>query len=123
MDDKGEITVLGLPLDAEVYIEETTVPDGFFPNPACKVILSEDYTFEVPMETTIENAPSVKLGLDSTKYDVPIAIGITLLGVGAVVWRVIAAKRALKRKENGGLTHDIKKAIIMIGLCLFIVGG
>ena len=41
-----------------------------------------------------------KLGLDSDKYDVPIAIGITLLGVGAVVWRVIAAKRALKRKEK-----------------------
>lgn len=100
VDDKGEITVLGLPLDAEVYIEETTVPDGFFPNPACKVILSEDYTFEVPMETTIENAPSVKLGLDSDKYNVLIAIGICLLGAGVVVWRVVAAKRALKRKEK-----------------------
>ena len=65
-----------------------------------QVILSEDYTFEVPMETTIENAPSVKLGLDSDKYNVLIAIGICLLGAGVVVWRVVAAKRALKRKEK-----------------------
>ncbi len=100
VDDKGEITVLGLPLAAEVYIEESTVPNGFFPNPADKVILTEDYTFEVPLETTITNTPSVKLGIDSDKYDVPIAIGITLLGVGVIAWRVIAAKRALKKKKN-----------------------
>ena len=100
VNDKGEITVLGLPLDTEVYIEESTVPNGFFPNPAYKVVLSEDYTFEVPLETTITNTPSVKLGIDSDKYDVPIAIGITLLGVGVVAWRVIAAKRALKRTKN-----------------------
>lgn len=31
VDDKGEIAVLGLPLDTEVYIEESTVPNGFFP--------------------------------------------------------------------------------------------
>lgn len=100
VDDKGEITVLGLPLDTEVYIEESTVPNGFFPNPASKVVLTEDYTFEVPLETTITNTPSVKLGIDSDKYDVPIAIGITLLGVGVVAWRVIATKRALKKKKN-----------------------
>ena len=100
VDDEGEITVLGLPLDTEVYIEESTVPSGFFPNPAYKVVLTEDYTFEVPLETTITNTPSVKLGIDSDQYDVPIAIGITLLGVGVVAWRVIAAKRALKKKKN-----------------------
>lgn len=100
VDDKGEIAVLGLPLDTEVYIEESTVPNGFFPNPAYKVVLTEDYTFEVPLETTITNMPSVKLGIDSDQYDVPIAIGITLLGVGVVAWRVIAAKRALKKKKN-----------------------
>ena len=100
VDDEGEITVLGLPLDAEVYIEESTVPNGFFPNPAYKVVLTEDYTFEVPLETTITNTPSVKLGIDSDQYDIPIAIGITLLGVGVVAWRVIAAKRALKKKKN-----------------------
>lgn len=92
--------MLGLPLDTEVYIEESTVPNGFFPNPASKVVLTEDYTFEVPLETTITNTPSVKLGIDSDKYDVPIAIGITLLGVGVVAWRVIAAKRAIKKKKN-----------------------
>ena len=97
---KGEITVLGLPLNTEVYIEESTVPSGFFPNPASKVILTEDYTFEVPLETTITNTPSVKLGIDSDQYDIPIAIGITLLGVGVVAWRVIAAKKALKKKKN-----------------------
>ena len=100
VDGKGEITVLGLPLDNEIYIEESTVPNGFFPNPACKVTLCEDSTFGVPLEVMIENAPSVKLGIDSDKYNVLIAIGICLLGVGVVVWRVIAVKRALKSKEK-----------------------
>lgn len=101
VDDKGEITVLGLPLDTEVYIEESTVPSGFFPNPASKVILTEDYTFEVPLETTITNTPSVKLGIDSDQYDVPIAIGITLLGVGVVAWRVAVAGKRKRKKGNG----------------------
>mgnify|MGYP001527210928 FL=1 len=101
VNDEGEIAVLGLPLDTEVYIEESTVPNGFFPNPAYKVVLTEDYTFEVPLETTITNTPSVKLGIDSDKYDIPIAIGITLLGVGVVAWRVIVAvKRKKKKKDN-----------------------
>ena len=51
------------------------------------------------METTITNAPAVKLGMDTDKYNVPIAIGITVLGVGVVVWRVIAAKKK-KSKEK-----------------------
>ena len=100
-DDKGEITVLGLPLDTEVYIEESTVPNGFFPNPAGKVILTGDYTFEVPLETTITNTPSVKLGIDSDQYDVPIAIGITLLGMGVVAWRVAVAGKRKRKKGNG----------------------
>lgn len=101
VNDKGEITVLGLPLDAEVYIEESTVPNGFFPNPASKVVLTEDYTFEVPLETTITNTPSVKLGIDSDQYDVPIAIGITLLGMGVVAWRVAVAGKRKRKKGNG----------------------
>lgn len=100
VDKAGTLTVLGLPLDTEVYIEESKVPEGFFSNPAQKVILTADNTYEIPMETTIVNAPAVKLGIDSDKYNVLIAIGITLLGVGVIVWRVVAAKKADKRKNE-----------------------
>lgn len=100
VDKNGTLTVLGLPLDTEIYIEESKVPEGFFPNPAQKVVLTADNTYEVPMETIIVNAPAVKLGIDSDKYNVLIAVGITLLGVGVIVWRVVAAKKALKKKEK-----------------------
>lgn len=99
VDKDGTLTVLGLPLDTEVYIEESTVPAGFFANAAQTVTLASDNTYEIPMETTITNAPAVKLGMDTDKYNVPIAIGITVLGVGVVVWRIIAAKKK-KSKEK-----------------------
>lgn len=97
----GELVVIGVPL-GEVWIEESVVPAGFFPNPAYKVTMTEDFTFEVPYETTIENTPSVKLGIDSDKYNVLIAIGIALLGVGVVTWRVVAAKKKKSKKNTEG---------------------
>jgi len=100
VDAKGEIAILGLPLGTEIFIEETTVPEGFFPNPAQKIMLTADNAAELPLEVTIKNAPGVKLGIDSDKYNVLIAIGVTLLGVGVIVWRVVAAKRALKKDEK-----------------------
>jgi len=100
VDKNGEMIVLGLPLETQVYLEETTVPAGFFANPAQTVILTAENTYEIPLETTILNAPSVKLGIDSDKYNVLIAIGITMLGIGVIVWRVVAAKKALKKKEK-----------------------
>ena len=62
--------------------------------------MTDDYTFEVPFETTIENSPSVKLGIDSDKYNVLIAIGITVLGAGIIVWRIVATKKAHKKKKE-----------------------
>lgn len=100
VDANGEIAILGLPLDTEIFIEETTVPTGFFPIPAQKILLTVDNVAELPLEVTIENSPGVKLGIDSDKYNVLIAVGITLLGVGVIVWRVVAAKKALKKKEK-----------------------
>ena len=99
VDANGELTVIGVPL-ADVWIEESVVPAGFFPNPAYKVTMAEDYTFEVPFETTIENSPSVKLGIDSDKYNPLIAIGITVLGAGLIVLRIVLTKRALKKDEK-----------------------
>lgn len=102
VDKNGELTVIGVPI-TDVWIEESVVPAGFFPNPAYKVTMTEDYTFEVPFETTIENSPSVKLGIDNDKYNVLIAIGITVLGAGLIVLRIVLTKRALtkdKKKED-----------------------
>lgn len=95
----GELLVIGVPL-GEVWLEESVVPAGFFPVTARKLVMTEDYTFEVPFETTVENALGVKLGIDSDKYNVLIAIGITLLGAGVVTWRVIAAKKAVKKQNK-----------------------
>ena len=99
VDKNGELTMIGVPV-TDVWIEESVVPAGFFPNPAYKVTMTADYTFEVPFETTIENSPSVKLGIDSDKYNVLIAIGITVLGAGIIVWRIVATKKAHKKKKE-----------------------
>ena len=100
VDSNGAIMVLGLPLDTEVFIEESTVPEGYFPNVAQVVTLTADNTYEMPLETTITNTPAVKLGIDSDKYNVLIAIGVCMLGMGIVVWRVIAAKKAAKKHKE-----------------------
>ena len=53
-----------------------------------------------PFETTIENSPSVKLGIDSDKYNILIAIGITLVGAGVIVLRIVLTKRAMKKDDK-----------------------
>lgn len=101
VDSKGELTVLGLPL-GEVWIEESVVPKGYFPAPPVKVVVTNEHVIQTPIEVKVENAPFVKLGLDTDKYNPLIAIGLCLLGVGIVTWRVIARRRKNKLNITDG---------------------
>lgn len=99
VDKNGELFVIGVPL-GEVWLEESVVPAGYFPVAAAKLTIIKDHCVEEPLTITIENAPSVKLGLDNDKYNVVIAIGLCAAGVGLVTWRFSAAKRRSKKNKE-----------------------
>ena len=99
VDDKGELFVIGMPL-GDVWMEESVVPKNFFPAAAVKFTITKDHCPDEPLTISIPNAPSVKLGLDTDKYNVFIAIGLAIVGVGVVAWRVIARRKKNKKKNT-----------------------
>lgn len=97
VDKNGEALILGLPL-GDVWIEESVVPEGYFPVSARKAEITRETSATKPMEIRITNSKFVKLGLDTDKYDLPISIGIGVLLVGGVVWLALSSK---KKKAAG----------------------
>lgn len=94
----GDLVIYGLPL-GYVWIEEVVTPEGYFPIPAQKVEITEDTTFESPIEFTIRNSKYIKLGMDSDWWEFPALVGgITLAVGGAVAYIVIASRK--KRQQN-----------------------
>ena len=67
--------IYGLPL-GNYWLEETTVPEGYYPTAPAKIMIGETNSIEVPYKAVIPNSVFVKLGLDRDKYNVPIAIGV-----------------------------------------------
>lgn len=95
VDDKGEAYILGLPL-CDVWIEESIVPEGYFPISARKVEITKDMSALAPLEIQIPNSKSVKLGFDTDKYNVLIAICACVLVCGGVAFLVIWRRRKMK---------------------------
>lgn len=104
-DPKGVVTTIMLNSDCEalvhglpegrVYLEESKVPDGYFPIAPVACTITLEHTSEAPLEVTVANAPAVKLGLDTDRYNVVIAVGsalVLLSGLGAV-WLSRRGKR------------------------------
>lgn len=99
VDENGELMVIGLPL-GEVWLEETTAPDGYFPVPAQKLEITAEHTFDIPLTVKVENNPAVKLGIDSDKYNPLIAMGVCVLIAAGATARYLLWKRK-PRRENG----------------------
>ena len=104
-DPKGVVTTITLNSDCEalvyglpegrVYLEESKVPDGYFPIAPVACTITLEHTSEAPLEVTVANTPAVKLGLDTDRYNVAIAVGsalVLLSGLGAV-WLSRRGKR------------------------------
>ncbi len=98
VDDNGELRIAGLPL-GDVWLEESAVPEGFFPNPAVKLEITADHSYEMPLEVTVKNSPAVKLGIDSDKYDPIIAIGLCLVIAGFTIARFVALRKKKKSDQ------------------------
>lgn len=97
VDVNGEIILYGLPL-GDVWIEESIVPEGYFPISAQKAEITKETSFENPLVMEIENSVFVKLGMDSDWWEFPaLMLGIALALGGAVT--LIVVKRKKKDQE------------------------
>ena len=97
-DPNGSITTLTLNSDCEALLyglpvgkynlEETKVPDGYFPIAPVACTLTVENTTQAPLDVTISNAPAVKLGLDTDRYNAVIAVGTAaaLLAILGFAW-------------------------------------
>ena len=98
VDGMGNLTIYGLPL-GYVWIEEVVTPEGYFPIPAQKVEITEETTFESPIEFTIRNSKYIKLGMDSDWWEfLALMGGIGLAVAGTVAYIVIASRK--KKQQN-----------------------
>ncbi|MBR3298536.1 MAG: hypothetical protein IKI64_04960 [Clostridia bacterium] len=100
VDENGNITVYGLPLGM-VWLEETVVPEGYFPISAQSVEITAEHSFDKPVELIVSNSVFVKLGLDDDKYEIPAMIGGCVLAVCAATGFVVSviAKRRNKKED------------------------
>lgn len=84
--DNCEAFIYGIPA-GKYQLEETVVPEHFFPAPPVAVEITLETTSETPREVVVTNTPQVKLGIDADKFNVVIAMALTLIigsGVGIV---------------------------------------
>lgn len=91
VDENGKAVVYGL-LFGNYWLEESIVPTGYYPAAPAKITISETNDIDMLCEAIIPNSVFVKLGLDRDKYNVPIAIGTTLLALAGLVFFFIRRK-------------------------------
>lgn len=92
VDVNGEIMTYGLPLRS-VWIEESIVPEGYFPNSAQKAEITKETSFDDPVTVKIENSLFVKLGMDSDWWEFPALILGIALALGGTVFFVIRRRK------------------------------
>ncbi len=71
VDADGKAIVHGLPF-GNYWLEESTVPDGYYPTAPVKVTIRESNDIDIPCESTIANSKYVKLGLDRERWLYPL---------------------------------------------------
>lgn len=87
LNDECEALVYGLPV-GKVHLEESKTPNGYFPIAPVACTITLEHASEAPLEVTVANAPAVRLGLDTDRYNVAIALGsaLVLLSALGVAW-------------------------------------
>lgn len=99
VDGMGEITMYGLPL-GDIWVEETTTPDGYFPISAQKLSVTKEMSSAEPYMLTIKNSKFVKLGLDSDWWEFPALIGGIVLLIAAVIGVIVAVFRKKHSRKH-----------------------
>ena len=97
VDENGKAVIYGLPA-GNYWLEESITPSGYYPTAPIKVTISDTNDIEAPYIAVIPNSVFVKLGLDRDKYNVPIAIGVTLVIIGFTVFIMLKRKKQRRTK-------------------------
>ena len=97
VDKNGEVSIIGLPLGT-VWVEESIVPEGYFPISATKIEVTKEASAVKPLSLTVKNNKFVKLGLDSDWWEFPALIGACLLLLGGGVLLAIKRRKTKKRR-------------------------
>lgn len=98
VNEKGEAVIYGLPI-GEYQLEETVVPKGYFPAPPQKIIIKSENDTDKPFEAVVVNDVTVKLGFDTDKWRLPMAIVLFVLALGGGVF-VFLKLRQNRRGES-----------------------
>lgn len=93
VDSNGQLTVYGLPYGS-YWIEESTIPTGYFPSSAKKVTIGKKSTIDVPCMLVIPNSEFVKLGLDRERWLYPLLAGVLILSAIGLFF-------IIKRRKGG----------------------
>ena len=96
LDDDCEALLCGLPA-GKYLLEESRTPHGFFPIAPVTCSVEAQHTLLAPLEVTVANAPEVKLGMDTDKYNVIIALLLTAVLSAAAISSALWLRRRSKR--------------------------
>lgn len=99
VDAKGEVFVHGLPL-GDVWIEESVVPNGYFPVAARKIEVTSEMSAVKPLEIKIPNSKSVKLGMDTDWWEFPAMIAGAVLLLGGAAFLIVKRRKKLRGSEE-----------------------
>lgn len=99
VDTNGEVFVHGLPL-GDVWIEESVVPNGYFPVAARKIEVTSEMSAVKPLEIKIPNSKSVKLGMDTDWWEFPAMIAGAVLLLGGAAFFIIKRRKKLRGSEE-----------------------
>ncbi|MBN2878214.1 MAG: Cys-Gln thioester bond-forming surface protein [Clostridia bacterium] len=91
VNENGETVIYGLP-SGSYWLEENTVPVGYYPCAPAKFIVDDTQNTEAPLEIIIPNSEYVNLGLDRDRWYLPAAIAAIVLLLFAVVVLFIMKK-------------------------------
>ena len=83
----------------DIWVEETTVPDGYFPISAQQLTVTKEMSSDAPYEMTIKNHRFVKLGMNSDWWEFPALIGGIVLLLGGAAVGIVMIVRRKRRME------------------------
>lgn len=103
VDESGKIEITNLPVNIDLWAQESTTPEGYFPSAATPFRLTDENTVETPHILEIVNYPAVKLGLDYDKYERPmigVVVALSICFIGWFCWRVVRKRKAGKERQT-----------------------
>lgn len=91
----GEILIYGIPA-GEYILDEVVVPDGYVHAVPKTIKVSDEHTADKPLEISVINEPIVKLGFDTDKWLLPLAVGLLVAAAATCIAFLLYYKKRMK---------------------------